>query len=59
MGKELAKQKKSNNQKSESEKEQADDQEERKYMKEEGFSEDQIEDAEEANSDEDPVTAGT
>ena len=59
LGKALAKQKISDNEKSDQEKEQADDREELKYMKKEGFSKEEIEDAEEANSDEDPVTAGT
>ena len=59
LGRELAKQKKTNTHQTDQEKEQADDRQERKYMKKEGFSEDQIQDAEEANSDEDPVTAGT
>lgn len=56
MGRLLAKQKKSGNGKSEAEKEGDDDRQEAKYLREEGFSKDEIEDA---LPDEDPVTAGT
>ena len=56
LGRLLAKQSKSDNQKSEAEKEGEDDRQEEKYLREEGFSEDEIDDA---LPDEDPVTAGT
>ena len=56
LGKLLAKQKKSDHHKSESEREAEDDGQEEKYLREEGFSKDEIEDA---VPEEDPVTAGT
>ena len=56
LGRLLAKQSKSDNQKSEAEKEGEDNRQEEKFLREEGFSKDEIEDA---VPDEDPVTAGT
>ena len=56
LGRLLANQKRSANSKSEAEKESEDDRQEAKYLREEGFSKDEIEDA---LPDEDPVTAGT
>lgn len=56
LGRLLAKQSKSDHYKSEAEKERQDDRQEEKYLREEGFSKDEIEDA---VPDEDPVTAGT
>ena len=56
LGRMLAEQKRTGNQKSESQKEAEDDRQEEKYLREEGFSEGEIE---EALPEEDPVTAGT
>ena len=56
LGKLLAKQKKSDHHKGEAEREAGDDRQEEKYLREEGFSKDEIEDA---VPEEDPVTAGT
>ncbi|KAL3135656.1 hypothetical protein ABBQ38_006135 [Trebouxia sp. C0009 RCD-2024] len=56
LGRLLANQKRSANSKSETEKESEDDRQEAKFLREEGFSKDEIEDA---LPDEDPVTAGT
>ena len=55
LGRLLAQQNRSAHQKSEAEKKAKDDRQEAKYLREEGFSKDEIEDA---LPDEDPVTAG-
>lgn len=56
LGRLLANQKRSANSKSETEKESEDDRQEAKFLREEGFSKDEIQDA---LPEEDPVTAGT
>ena len=60
LGKELAKQRKGNKvQKSEAEKQEEDDSREEKFMRKEGMSDDEIEEAvHDEDYEQDPVTAG-
>lgn len=59
LGKELAKQRKNNVQKSEADKQEEDNSREEKFLKKEGLSDDAIEEAvHDADYEQDPVTAG-
>lgn len=60
LGKELARQRKGNHvHKSEAQRQEEDDREEEKFLRKEGFSHDEIEDAvHDEDFEEDPVTAG-